>query len=190
MHRGVTRRLTKSFITAVLVGGSLLYGAQNQAAVAQSSESLGDVARANRVNQQAQQTSGTTPKVITNQDLPAGSTEVPQSVDSNAMTTVSGVQKSNRNADQRLSNRLQSEQRVGTEWKARIQAQEERVADLQARVDHVNASLRSGAQYDAGTNRYQNIQEGRLAMMQDMLDQQKRRLAVMQDEARHAGMDQ
>jgi hypothetical protein len=188
MHLVFTRKLTRGIILAALAGGSLLCG--TALAQSQSGDSLGDLARANRANQQAQQASGAAPKVITNQDLPAGSTPVAQSVDSNAMTTVSGVQKPNRNTDQRLSSRLQSEQHVSAEWKARIQAQEDRVAELQARIDHVNASMRSGAQYDTGTNRYQTIQENRLAMMQDMLDQQKRRLAAMQDEARHAGMDQ
>jgi hypothetical protein len=179
-------KLTRSLIVALFLTGAAV-------AQSQSGESLGDVARANRANQQAQQTSGATPKVITNQDLPAGSTEVPQTVDANAMTTVSGVAKTNRAGDQRLSNHLQAEQRVGAEWKARIQAQEDRIADLQARIDHVNASIHSAvgtAQYDTPVNRYQATQSERLAMMQDMLDQQKRRLAMMQDAARHAGADQ
>jgi chromosome segregation ATPase len=106
---------------------------------------------------------------------------------------VSGVQKSNPFADQRTSNRLQSEQRTSAEWKARLQEQENRIADLQARIDHVNASVHSAvgtAEYDTPANRYQAVQSERLAMMQEMLDQQKRRLASMQDAARRAGMDQ
>jgi hypothetical protein len=185
MDRGLLKGLGVGlFLSAVLSTVAL--------AQSQSGESLGDVARANRANLQSQQTSGATPKVITNQDLPAGSTEVPQTVDANAMTTVSGVQKTNHAGDQRLSNRLQSEQRVGAEWRARIQAQEDRIADLQARIDHVSASIHSAvgtAEYDTPANRYQAVQSERLAMMQDMLDQQKRKLAVMQDAARHAGME-
>jgi hypothetical protein len=186
------RMFTRNFVTATFAIATLaVTGWLSGAALgqSQSGESLGDVARANRANQQ---TTGAAPKVITNQDLPAGSTEVPQTVDANAMTTVSGVQKTNRAGDQRLSNRLQSEQRVGAEWKARIQAQEDRIADLQARIDHVSASIHSAvgtAEYDTPANRYQAVQSERLAMMQDMLDQQKRRLATMQDAARHAGME-
>jgi hypothetical protein len=177
---------SKAFLIALLLSGAAF-------AQSQPSESLGDLARANRANQQAQQASGAPPKVITNQDLPAGSTDVPQSVESNAMTTVSGVQKSDRYADQRLSNHLQAEQRMSAEWRARIQAQEERIADLQSRIDRVSASIHSAvgtAQYDTPVNRYQAVQTERLAAMQDALDQQKRRLAMMQDAARHAGTNQ
>jgi hypothetical protein len=39
-------------------------------------------------------------------------------------------------------------------------------------------------------SRYQSIQLERLAHMQEMLDQQKQKLAMMQDAARHAGMGQ
>jgi hypothetical protein len=187
---------SKTFVIALLLSGTALaqsQSAQSQSTQSQSADSLADVARANRASLQAQQSSGAVPKVITNQDLPAGSTEVPQSVEPNAMTTVSGVQKSDHAADQRLSSRLQSEQRVGTEWKARLQAQEDRIADLQARIDHVTASIHSAvgtAQYDTPANRYQAVQSERLAMMQDMLDQQKRKLAMMQDAARRAGTNQ
>lgn len=184
MHRVLSRGL----IIALLLNGIVF--AQSQA---QPADSLGDVARANRANQQAQESSGTVRKVITNQDLPAGSKQVPQPATSDTMTTVSGVQKSNPYADQRLSNRLQAEQRTSAEWKARIQEQENRIADLEARIDHVNAAIHSSvgtAQYDTPANRYQAVQTERLTTMQEMLGQQKRRLALMQDAARHAGVDQ
>jgi chromosome segregation ATPase len=178
--------ISRSFFIAVLLSGAAFTQSQ-------SDQSLGDLARANRANKQAQETSASAPKVITNQDLPAGSTQVPQSAEADPMTTVSGVKKSDRYADQQLSNRLHNEQRVSAEWKARIQEQENRIADLQARIDHVNAAIHSAvgtAQYDTPANRYQAVQTERLANMQETLDQQKRRLAQMQDAARHAGMDQ
>ena len=181
MHRGLS-----SFIIAILLGGPAL-------AQSQPTESLGDVARENRTKQQGQDAAGTKPKVITNQDLPPGSKPVPESDTSDAMTTVSGVNKSDRSADQRLSTRLLAEQRAGEMWKARIQAQEDRIADLQARIDRVNAAMHSAvgtAQYDTPVNRYQAIQMERLATMQQNLDQQKQRLAAMQDAARRAGMNQ
>jgi hypothetical protein len=182
------RVCSKSLIAVLFVGGTVAAFAQSQ-----TGDSLADVARANKANQQAQQAAGATPKVITNQDLPAGSKQVPQPNTSDTMTAVSGVQKSNPYADQRLSNRMQAEQRTGAEWRARIQEQENRIADLQSRIDHVNAAVHSAvgtAQYDTPANRYQAVQTERLAMMQEMLDQQKRRLASMQDAARRAGMDQ
>jgi hypothetical protein len=162
----------------------------NAAAVgqSQSGDSLGDVARANLAKQQAQQATGTTPKIITNQDLPSDPPGVPES--SEPMTTVSGVKRS---VDRYSEQRLMAEQRAGEQWKARIQDQEARIADLQARIDHVNASMHAAigtAQYDTPVSRYQSIQMERLARMQEMLDQQKRRLAMMQDAARHAGMGQ
>jgi hypothetical protein len=180
------RVLAKSFAIALLASGVAF-------AQSQSGESLGDLARENRAKQQAQEASGVTPKVITNRDLPAGSTGVPDSNPSEPMTEVSGVTRQDRYADQRLNNRFQAEQRNGAQWKARIQDQESRIADLQERIDRANASMHATvgtAQYDAPVNRYQAVQTERLATMQQMLDQQKRRLAMMQDAARRAGMDQ
>jgi len=179
------RVLSRSFTIALLLTGT--------AALAQSGQSLADAARAERAKQQSEQAAGTAPKVITNQDLPAAPPAVPDPSPSDPMTTVSGVKKSDHYADQRLNNHLQAEQRSSGQWKARIQEQENRIADLEARIDRVNASIRNSvgtAQYDTPANRYQAVQSERLAMMQQMLDQQKRRLALMQDSARRAGMDQ
>lgn len=184
------RVLSSSFIIALLLAGGLSGTASAQS---RQEESLGDVARANRAQQQAQQASGTMPKVITNQDLPPGSAPVPQSSTSDSMTMVSGVKRPDRNADQQLSNRLLTEQRTGAQWKARIQEQENRIADLQARIDRVNASIHASfgtAQYDTPANRDQAIQMERLAMLQETLNQQKQRLAMMQDAARRSGMGQ
>jgi hypothetical protein len=163
------------------------------AALAQSGDSLGDIARANRAQQQAQEASGTAPKVITNRDLPSASSGIPESDPSDPMTEVSGVNRPDRYSDQLLSNRLAGEQRTAGQWRVRIQAQENRIADLQSRIDHVNAAMHNSvgtAQYDAPVNRYQAVQMERLAMLQQMVDQQKRRLAMMEDAARRAGMDQ
>jgi hypothetical protein len=186
---GVMRQVrSKSF---VIVSALLCSGAAF--AQSQSGESLGDLARENRAKMQAQEASGVTPKVITNRDLPAASTGIPDSSPLEPMTEVSGVTRQDRYADQRLSNRLQAEQRNSGEWKARIQDQEYRIAELEQRIDRVNAQMQRSvgtAQYDAPVNRYQAVQSERLAMMEQTLDQQKRRLAMMQDAARRAGMDQ
>jgi len=187
MHRGTSR----SFIFIICLTGPCLSGAA--LAQSQPGESLADVARANRANQQAQEAAGTTPRVITNRDLPADSQGIPEANASDPMTTVSGVSRTNRYGDQQLGNRLLAEQHAGMDWRARIQAQENRIADLQMRIERANAFMHSSvgtAQYETPVNRYQAAQTQRLAMMQEMLDQQKRRLAMMQDAARHAGMDQ
>ena len=180
------RGLLRSSIAVLLLSAAAF-------AQSQSGESLGDIARANRAKQQAQEASGATPRVITNRDLPAGSSGLPESSPSDPMTQVSGVNRPDRYADQQLSNRLASEQHAAGQWKARIQDQENRIADLQARIDHVNAAIHNSvgtAQYDTPANRYQAVQTERLAMMQQMLDQQKRRLAMMEDAARRVGMNQ
>jgi hypothetical protein len=177
--------LWSSIVSLVLSGAAF--------AQSQSGDSLGDIARANRAQQQAQEASGTAPKVITNRDLPSSSAGIPEPSPSDPMTEVSGVNRPDRYADQQLSNRLAVEQRTAGQWRVRIQAQENRIADLQARIDHVNAAIHNSvgtAQYDTPVNRYQAVQTERLAMMQQMLEQQKRRLAIMEDAARHAGMDQ
>ncbi len=174
----------------ILIVGLLL----NAAAMgqSQSGDSLGDVARANHARQQAQAATGTKPMVITNQDLPSDPPGVPES--SEPMTTVSGVKRSaGRHSEQRADQRLVAEQRSGQLWKARIQDQEARIAELQAHIDRVNESMHAAvgtAQYDTPVSRYQAIQTERLARMQEMLDQQKQRLAVMQDAARRAGVGQ
>jgi hypothetical protein len=168
----------------------------NAAAIAQSqsqtADSLGDIARANHARLQAQEASGVTPRVITNQDLPATPPGIPESTE--PMTTVSGVKRSvDRYSDQRTNQRLVAEQRAGEQWKSRIQEQEARIADLQARINRVNESMHATvgtAQYEAPVSRYHSIQIERLAHMQEMLDQQQRRLEMMQDAARLTGMGQ
>ena len=166
----------------------------NAAAIGQpqSGDALGDVARANHAIQQMREAAGTTPKVITNQDLPSEPPGVPES--SEPMTTVSGVKRSvDSYPDQRRNQRMVAEERSGAQWKARIQDQEARIADLQARIDRVNESMHAAvgtAQYEGPVNRYQAIQMERMAHMQEMLDQQQRKLAMMQDAARRTGMGQ
>ncbi len=160
------------------------------AAFGQAEPSLADVARANRANKQSHDASGNAPKVITNQDVAPGSEEKPPA---DSMSQVSGVNKTNRAADQRLSNQLQAQERVSAQWKARIQDQETKIADLQARIDRVKAQIQQAvgtASYDTPANRYQAVQNEKLVQLQETLDQEKRKLSSMQDEARRAGAGQ
>jgi hypothetical protein len=173
----------KSFAIALLL---------NTTSFAQSGQSLGDVARASRQKQAAQEAAGTLPRVITNKDLPADPPEIQEASASQPMTEVSGVNRSfeGRFSDQRFAEQNFAEQRAGEQWRGRIQAQESRIANLQARIDQVNASLHpaGSAHYEGPYNRYQELQMQRVAQMQEMLDQQRRRLFVMQEAARRAGM--
>ncbi len=171
----------------ILVIAALL----NVSAFGQSGQSLGDIARANREKQQEQQTSGTKPKTITNADLPDNSTGIPEPEASDPMTMVSGVSRPyNNRPDQRLNQQLVAEQHAGNQWRERIQIQESRVADLQARIDQANALMHSNStvQSEGPFNRYQGRQMQRVAQMQEMLDQQKRKLEMMQEAARRSGM--
>jgi hypothetical protein len=172
--------------------GLLLNAAAIAQSQAQAGDSLADIARANRAKQQGQEAAGAKPKIITNQDLPSAPSGIPESVE--PMTTVSGVKRSvDIYSEQRANQRLVAEYRAGEQWKARIQDQEARIADLQTRIDRVNQAMRAAigtAQYDTPVNRYQSIQMERLAHMQEMLDQQQRRLSMMQDAARLTGLGQ
>ena len=65
------------------------------------------------------------------------------------------------------------------------------MATLQARIEQLNASIRSEygtVQYETPYNGYQARQLQRVAQIQQQLDEQKRKLAEMQEAARHAGM--
>lgn len=145
-------------------------------------QSLGDVARANREQQQAQQAAGTTPKVITNADVPSDPSGTPASD--------APPRPVNRASEQKSAQEQLAQQRAAQQWRARIQAQKNKVAELQARVDRMNAALHpaGGVVYDNPSSRYQGRQMENLAQMQQMLDQQKQQLSTLQDEARRAGM--
>lgn len=80
-------------------------------------------------------------------------------------------------------------QRGGEQWRQQIQERENRIASMQARIDQMTASMRSGGASAQGPyNRYQSRQAERVTEMQMRLDEQKRKLDEMQDAARHAGM--
>jgi len=155
-------------------------------------QSLGDVARENREKKGAD-ASTTPPKVITNKDLPKnpdGYAEPPADESTPQTQPSSSVGASREAARQRAA-----EQRAAEYWKKRILAQEYVVANLQARVAHMRASIHlanPNTSYDyngaQAYNAYQARQLERLAQMQQQLEQQKRKLGDLQEAARHAGM--
>jgi hypothetical protein len=187
-------------VAAVLLIGPAGYG-----------QSLGEIARQNREvketeKENADANSTTQPKVITNNDL---ATDVPnrpvsfgpQPVDS-AMKTPSTAEQSaseyraeqraaqTRN-QQRIDQQRISQQRAAEQWKRQIVAQKRKLANLQARVDQLSASIQAAngtTQYEGPNGRAQARQLQRVAEVQLRLDEQRRALVDMQEAARHAGM--
>jgi AraC-like DNA-binding protein len=153
-------------------------------------QSLGDVARENREKQSAEDASAPKPKVITNKDLSA---EPDGDQDQNAApaeVTAKG-KTADRRSEQRSEQQRLADRRVAEQWKKQILAQESKMVTLQERIDQLHASIRSvagSAQYEGPANRTQALQQERLAQVQLQLDEQKRKLEAMQEDARRAGM--
>jgi predicted RNase H-like nuclease (RuvC/YqgF family) len=175
------RMFLKIFAVALLM---------NLAAYAQS---LGEIARQYREQQNAQEASGVQPKVITNKDLgegPDGSPEARQP--QRAMVSAANGSAFDRRfaeIDHNSEQQFLQEQRAGEQWKSQIREQASRVENLQARIDQINASIRFGGGSAQGPyNRYQGRKMERLAQMQLQLDEQRRKLDQMQESARRAGM--
>ena len=150
-------------------------------------QSLGDVARENREKQSHEGPSATKPIVITNTDLQKDlgangeSNDVPSSEDR------SPGNKTVRPGPADHSSQLRSAEK----WKRQIVAQEDKIADLQARIDQLNASIRSSqgtAQFETPNSRYEVRQLDRIAEITLQLNSQKRKLIEMQESARQAGM--
>src|SRR5208283_4547816 len=117
-------------------------------------QSLGDIARQNREQQSAEDASGARPKVITNRDLP-------QDPDGNqrprADLPAAGPALGNAD-DDRSAEQPFAEQRAAQQTRRQILAQENRMANLQARIDQLNGRIQSvcgTAQYEGPCNRYQ-----------------------------------
>jgi hypothetical protein len=148
-------------------------------------QSLGDVARENR---ERQSPPATKPIVITNTDLQKDhdangeSNDVPSSGDRSP---------SNKTARPGPVDQHSSQLRSAEKWKRQIVAQEDKIADLQARIDRLNASIRSSqgtAQFETPNSRYEVRQLDRIAEITLQLNSQKRKLIEMQESARQAGM--
>ncbi len=160
--------------------------------VAGYSQSLGDAARENR-EKKAAETSTTPPKVITNADLPKnpdGDTGATEGNNIPATPSPADAAASRKAAGQRAD-----DQRVAEHWKKQILAQKNTIANQQAQIDKLRASIHfvdpnspyapyAGVEY----NRRQAQRVERLKQMEQQLDQQKQKLEEMQEAARHAGM--
>jgi hypothetical protein len=148
------------------------------AARSQSSPSLGEVARQQRQQENAAQTTGDAPKVYTNADLPKAS-------DSDAMVETTNTHKAPLPVP---ANQLrQSAER----WRAQILAQKSQIAATQARVDQVNRSIHFANDCSMGRcvgwNARQARKQEQVESMQRQLEEQKEHLAQMQEAARRQG---
>jgi predicted RNase H-like nuclease (RuvC/YqgF family) len=169
------QRMFWTIFAIVLLMSSAAYG-----------QSLGDIARANREKQNSENASAAQPRVITNANLPKDPDANQEPPEAQSGASASSTAADHRSAQQRLS-----EQRAADQWKRQILAQKNKMATLQARIEQLNASIRSAGgsvQYEGPYNRYQARQLQRVAQIQLQLDEQKLKLDQMQEAARHAGM--
>ena len=144
-------------------------------------QSLGDIARSNREKQGAASPAANLPAVITNDDLEP---------DAHAGGAQHAAGTASSRAAHGPSERDVIDPRAAAQWKRQILAQQDKIATLQGRVDQLNVSIHpeGTAQFNGPYTRYQTLQMQRLADVQLQLDEQKKKLAEMQDEARRAGM--
>jgi len=141
-------------------------------------QSLADVARANREKQNAT----AKPAVITTDDveaLPPGGITVQPATVVTTKTTHSASQP-----------KQDVDEQAAAQWKKQILAQKEKVTSLQAHIDQINSSIHpaGSAQFEGPSSRGQARQQERVSEIQLQLDEQKRKLTQLQEDARRAGM--
>jgi hypothetical protein len=157
-------------------------------------QSLGEIARKNREKQKAEDASSSTatPKVITNKDLPKDLEEQgPQLSVNDGSQSIANRRKADHVAEQHFERQRLVEQRAANQWKRQIMEQKSKMANLQARIDQLNASIRlenGSTQYEGPNGRGQARQMGLVAQAQLQLNEQQRKLTQMQEAARRAGM--
>jgi predicted RNase H-like nuclease (RuvC/YqgF family) len=150
-------------------------------------QSLGDVARANR-ERTAEDAAIAPPLVVTTADFP-------KNMHTNPAPSNSPAEKTSTAADHRSAQysaqQLLAERRAAEQWKRQIVAQKARLANLQARINQLHASIRAAdgsVQFEGPSNRYQARQLQQVAQLEQQLEVQELKLDQMQDAARHSGM--
>src|ERR1700730_19371765 len=101
-------------------------------------QSLGDIARANRDKQNAENASAAQPRVITNANLPKDPDANQEPAEAQPETNASSTAADHRSAQQRLA-----EQRAAEQWKRQILAQKNKTAALQERTAPLTCAIRS-----------------------------------------------
>ena len=158
------------FVLAIALGVNAAHG-----------QSLGDIARANREKQNSATPAANLPAVITSDDLEAGSDGKAAQHPAAKISKVAVHARAEQDA---------IDPKEAARWKKQIVAQEDKIATLQGKIDEINAALHpaGSAQFNGPYNKYQTTQMQRLADVQLQMDEQKKKLAEMQEEARRAGM--
>jgi hypothetical protein len=146
-------------------------------------QSLGDIARANRDKQNSATPAASQPAVITSDDLEAGT-------GGNGRDGQDPAAKVSKVAAHGRAEQDAIDPRVAAQWKKQIVAQQDKIATLQGKIDVLNAAIHpaGSAQFNGPYNKYQTTQMQRLADVQLQMDEQKKKLVEMQEEARKAGM--
>jgi len=148
-------------------------------AYGQDPPSLGDLARQQRQQKEAEQTKSAS-RVVTDEEVPEHTGPEP------AVTPDHGERGSSMPAS--TNGAKQSAER----WKSQIKAQKAQIASLQAQMDKVNQSIRFAPHECAGPrcvqwNERQREKQQQVERMQGQLDGQKKRLEAMQESARKQG---
>jgi hypothetical protein len=154
-------------------------------------QSLGEIARENREKQKTQETSGVRPRIITNKDLPADPEGYEKPREPQGDAEPANTAFGHAFVEHHFEGQRFGQDHPAGQWRRQILTQENRMANLQARIDQLNAALHfpgRSAQFEVPSNRYQARQLQRVEQMQERLDEQKRILEEMQEAARHAGM--
>ena len=152
--------------------------------VAAYGQSVADLARANREKQDAANASAKPPAQFTNDNLPKDPLGDDVPAPAPARAAASNKVHTGSHPQQPV------DERAAAQWKSRILAQKDKVTSLQARIDQLNATIHpaGSAQFEGPSSRNQARQQQRVAEVQLQLDEQKKKLAEMQEEARRAGM--
>jgi hypothetical protein len=160
---------------AALAGALLFMLARSHA------QSLGDVAREQR---EKLATDASAPaKVVTNEDI--SETDAPEP------TRSVRVRRHKVTHPVEPVTPASNDTRAAAQWKAKIVAQERRIASLQNQIDRVNASIHfTGAScYNCAQHNEMQIEKlASVQRMQQQLDEQKQQLEDMQESARKAGL--
>jgi predicted RNase H-like nuclease (RuvC/YqgF family) len=150
---------------------------------AQDSQSLGEVARQQRLHK-GQPTSAPVKdaaesKVITNEEIPEHTEDKPGPPLMNSKNLGLG------------SPAPKGSKQTAENWKSRIQEQKGQIVSLQRRMDEINSSIRFSS-FDCGANcerrnQRQRSKQQQVEQMQGQLQEQKRTLETMQNTARKQG---
>jgi predicted RNase H-like nuclease (RuvC/YqgF family) len=145
----------------------------------QDPPSLGDLARQQRQQKEAEQTKSAS-RVVTDEEIPEHTGPEP--------TVTSDHREHGTSIAASSNGTKQSAER----WKSQIQAQKAQIASLQAQLDKVNQSIRFAPHECAGPrcvqwNERQREKQQRVERMQTQIQEQKKRLEEMQESARKQG---